>query len=461
MKILLTACHIQRGPEAFPLAQLLLKKYCEQNSIHNISIEIFDFYLSSQIHEVIEVILNKNIDILGIGVYLWNSNYYIELAKKLKQIKPEIIIVAGGPETRLNYTNFLKIIDYTIQGEGEHVFLQLIDKIISNSHILIPGLNTGDTQYIKDLSTLSSPYIDNGIDYSTYDGLLWELSRGCPFSCSFCFESKGIQGVRYYSLEKISKELLCFTRTDIKQIFVLDPTFNTDLERAKKILNLIIKTKTRIHFHFEIRAEFIDEELAILFSRINCSIQIGIQSTNITALKTVNRNLNPQKFKEKISILSKYNLAFGLDLIYGLPNDTFEDFKNSMEYVLNLQPNNLDIFPLSVLPGTKLFDQSKDLKLSFSISPPYTLISNETFTKQMMSDSAKLAKSCDFIYNKCKSTGWLMQVCQELKISQVDFIDRFSYSLFNFDSSNPVKYLKSFIEKNFSKGNLSLILRYY
>ena len=166
-------------------------------------------------------------------------------------------------------------------------------------------LNPGkDQQPVMDLNSLPSPFLTGTIDPCRYSGLLWELSRGCPFKCGFCFESRGVAGVRQISLERIRKELELFEEKKVNQVFVLDPTFNSDIKRAKKILRMILKTAPLIHFTFEIRAEFIDSEIAGLFAGVHCSLQVGLQSAHPEVLANVNRTIDTVKYAEKIALLN-------------------------------------------------------------------------------------------------------------------------------------------------------------
>lgn len=73
-------------------------------------------------------------------------------------------------------------------------------------------------------------------------------------------------------------ELRHFVAQQVSQVVVLDLTFNQDVTRAKAILRLIARIAPQIHFHFEVRAEFIDAEMARLFAGIIRSLQIGLQS---------------------------------------------------------------------------------------------------------------------------------------------------------------------------------------
>ena len=137
-------------------------------------------------------------------------------------------------------------------------------------------------------------------------------------------------------------------------------------------------------YYFEARAEFIDRELAREFTKIPCALQIGLQSANEDVLKLVNRPWDKKKFLKGISILNEEGVTFGLDLIFGLPGESFGSFRDGMDFALSLYPNNLEVFCLSVLPGTDLFDRAEGLGLEWEKDPPYHVIKNKQFSIEDM-----------------------------------------------------------------------------
>ena len=254
---------------------------------------------------------------------------------------------------------------------------------------------------------------------------MWELARGCPFKCSYCYESKGDKKVEYFSFDRIKEELDLFVKNDIKQIFVLDPTYNVDKNRAIKLLDYIRQKAKKIFFHFECRAEFISDELAKAFSKINCSLQIGLQSASEEVLKTVNRNFNKKDFVKKISILNNYGIVFGFDLIYGLPKDNYEGFKNSIDFAISLYPNHIELFCLSVLPGTALYDDASKLNLTYKTNPPYHVIESDTFSKSDLEKSKKISYACNLFYSQGRAVSWFNSLLHLLKMKASLFFEEF------------------------------------
>jgi radical SAM superfamily enzyme YgiQ (UPF0313 family) len=402
---------------ALPLASGNLKAYVDQYSRkHKLGwkTRILDYNLDTPEDLILERVFEDEVPIVAITVYLWNRKRMESLCRAIRQQRPEAIILAGGPE--MERPGELKsLLDWTLSGEGEVGLVQILEAL---GKFDFPAQRPGrdfftstDTlrtqRQICPLEDLPSPYLSGTIDLESRNSALWELSRGCPYRCSFCYESRGVGGVRYFPRERLERELDLFVEKGIHQIFVLDPTFNARKDRAKEILLMLALKAPEIHFTLELRTEQIDEELAELLSRIHCSVQIGLQSANPKALESVNRKLDPQDYSEKISLLHQSGVSYGLDLIYGLPRDSYSEFLSSLDYALSLQPNHLDIFPLAVLPGTKLKDTADSYSLVYSRETPYLVSSSPDFSLSEMEKARGIAEAVELFYNRGRAVSWL------------------------------------------------------
>ena len=473
LKLLIVSIHIKESPQAMPLAAALLKAQLDSVSEikKNVETSLHEYYLENSAEYIAEKTCEISPNIIGFSTYLWNNQLVTKVCSIIKTNFPDIILFAGGAEATALPVKLLKSapFDFVIKGEGELVLTEVIKNILTEKdYNTVPGVfakgelneNKDSQNPVSNLNDIPSPYLTGIIDIKKYSGLLWELSRGCPFKCSFCFESRNVAGVRELSLDRLQKELELFELNKVTQIFVLDPTFNRNVTRVKKILQMIIKTTPQIHFIFEVRTEFIDREMVKLFSMLNCSLQIGLQSAIPEILSTVNRKFDPDKYIEKISMLNYSGIIFGLDLIYGLPGDTIDGFKYSLDYALSLQPNHLDIFPLAVLPGTELYENAKSFNLNYNQNPPYTLISSPTFFEHNMNEANSLKNSCDIFYNKGGATGWMFMITETLEINPSTLLTDFA----NYLSSNNITNVEndeitlaqsSFVKILFDKYNQS------
>ena len=272
----------------------------------------------------------------------------------------------------------------------------------------------------------ASPYLDGTLDVAKYGGALWELARGCPFKCSYCYESKGEKKIAYFPMERLEKEIELFAKKNISQVFVLDPTYNASKERAIKMLKIIEKKAPGMFFYFEARAEFIDRELARAFARIPCCLQIGLQSANPEVLKNVHRTLDKKKFEKNIGFLNEEGVTFGFDLIYGLPGDNFAGFCQSIDFALGLYPNNLELFCLSVLPGTDLHDAAQGFGLEWESVPPYHVLRTPQFGEKDLAKAEKLALATNLFYTKGRAVAWFNSILYVLHEKPSEFLKEFT-----------------------------------
>lgn len=427
MKIVFVSVHIKKSPLSFPLSAALLTSAVKNNSLLSglYETEITDLYLQDSINEAADKIIKSGADIAGFSVYIWNRYYILKLISKIKKIAPGITVIAGGAEVTADPDFFAlqSEIDWIANGEGEE---EIVNYLTHLSDGKIFPVNTEKRLSVQNTEKIPSPLIDGTIDISKYDGILWELSRGCPFKCDFCFESRGTDRVRKFPIERIEKELKIIIESGIEQVFVLDPTFNIDRKRAVQILKSIKNTAPDIHFTFEARSEYIDTETARLFSEITCSVQIGLQSSNPEVLNNVNRSLDKADFYNKILLLHEEGCVYGFDIIYGLPGASINTFLDSIDFAFSMVPNHIDIFPLAVLKGTTLYDKADKFNLNYLKSDPYTVVSTPSFSEDDMKKASEIAKGIDLFYNKGKAVSFLGILLENLDISPSDFFISFS-----------------------------------
>ena len=440
-KIICTTLLVEKSPQALPLGAACVasaikhypgtEKECQVKLI-SFTREDEKIQALKTDQEKADFIANRLLKekplIVCMSVFVWNRTIFELCAERLH--KQGVVIIAGGPEITAHPEIFENSFDYPVSGEGELKVPRLIEKILSSggkklSKNEILSCYKDTPAAIKDLSLLHSPYLDGTIDPTEFDGALWELARGCPFKCSYCYESKGEKTVRLFPQERIDKELELFARKKLSQVFVLDPTYNANKERALTLLKKIAAKTPDTFYYFEARAEFIDRQLAKAFTKIPCALQIGLQSADENVLRRVNRPFNKKLFVKNIGILNQEGVTFGLDLIYGLPGESFASFRQGINFALSLYPNNLEIFCLSVLPGTELFDHAKELKLTFEKTPPYNIIKSESFSAEDKIKAEALAQACTYFYNDGRAVPWFLTICRSLKIKPAAFFEDF------------------------------------
>ncbi|MBO5731410.1 MAG: radical SAM protein [Treponema sp.] len=370
---------------------------------------------------------------LCFSLFVWNRTVLAQVAAIIQGKASEIPLIAGGPEVTAGAAD-KDPFHYLVCGEGDESVPNLLRQLLQKETAVAGASKTdSDLPPRKIFSpranqeNLPSPYLTGTLNPAEYqNGALWELARGCPFKCAYCYESKGEKTVAYFPLERIRQELDFFAKQKVSQIFVLDPTYNAKKERAVEILKLIRQKAPNAFFHFECRAELLNPELVAAFSRISCSLQIGLQSARPEVLKLVARSINRKEFAGKIALLNKAGIIFGFDLIYGLPGDNLVGFKESIDYAISLYPNSLEIFRLSVLPGTTLFDQKQSLGLVAPETPPYLVESTPQFSAKDLDKAEELARATSYFYSRGRAVSWFHSLLKPLRCSPSVFFTRFT-----------------------------------
>lgn len=501
-KLICTTLLIEKSPQALPLGAACIASAVKNDSRTKgiYQVELFDFCREDP--EIRQILKDEDESAVGIyiakslvkrnpaailfSIYVWNHFSLEKAAEEIKKMYPDVITIAGGPEVTADPFVFSGF-DYATVGAGENATPELLSKIHKESLLKeynIPGVyflngkkrNVSDANYKNPPAralpclpkNLPSPYLDGTLDPSKYGGALWELARGCPFKCSYCYESKGENRVSYFPMERLEKEIDLFAKKKIPQVFVLDPTYNASKARALKMLSLIKKKTPDTFYYFEARAEFIDKELATAFSQAKCALQIGLQSADSQVLRNVHRTLDKKKFSRNIGYLNEAGVTFGFDLIYGLPGDTLKGFKNSIDYALSLYPNNLELFCLSILPGTDLHDEAKSFGIEWNQSPPYHVIKTPQFTEKNMAKAASLAQATNLFYTQGRAVSWFNCVVYHLHKKPSAFLGEFENFLtsknFVITANSDIKatkiriYQQEFVKNQFEQSHLSKYL---
>jgi radical SAM superfamily enzyme YgiQ (UPF0313 family) len=482
LSILLVSIHPYPSAQSIPLATAFLQSYLSAKMPPDAETDVrmVEFFPGQPLQEYVDVLTTFSPVAIGFSMYVWNRSLCCEIADSIRRKYPNIRLFAGGPEATADPSGVLQqsgCFDFLVIGEGEETFAAAYQAILKGQPLTgLSGIATLKDktlhllppQPVTDLDQIPSPWLSGTLDACRCSGILWQLSRGCGFSCDFCFDARGSAGVRRFSLQRIEEELKHFAKSRVSQIFVLDSTFNQDAQRAKTILRMIKKRAPLIHFHFEARSEFIDKEMAQLFAQIICSLQIGLQSSDPSVLKGIGRNFNRKDFEKRINMLNETGAVFGFDLMFGLPGDTLEGFGNSLDFALGLYPNHLDIFPLAILPGTALADRAEMLGLQYLSSPPYTLVSAPGFSPADMSSASRLANACDIFYTRGKAVAWFNSVVSATGTTPSLFLTQFGQWLeksygsdvreSDLDDSQIWQLQRSFVTQIFDSKQLKRLL---
>lgn len=333
--------------------------------------DIVEYTINMPVLNILSDITERDIDVIGFACYIWNIEMTLHVVALLKTVKPNIIIVLGGPEVSYVADEILHrapSVDYIVQGEGEEVFTTLIQHLSTYKTLenyTIDGIRGRDIYgqpcgsssvvEVKDLSVIPFPYTEEDMNDLAHKIIYYESSRGCPFSCQYCL-SGNKNTVRFFPQKRTISELQWFIDHHVKQVKFVDRTFNCAPMHHLPLMEFISQADTRTNFHLEMEAELMGEqEVSYLCNapKGRIQIEVGVQSTYPKTLQAIHRYNNWQHIKKVIRpIIESGNTHVHMDLIVGLPHETKKRFGLSFDDLFSLQPHALQIGFLKLLKGS-------------------------------------------------------------------------------------------------------------
>ena len=356
-----------------------------------------EYTIKESVSVIAEDIIANGYDIVGISVSIWNVAQSRELASILKEQNPNIIIIAGGPEVSYEPKFFIENwdIDYVISGEGEFVLRELLYALQDGGEVKVESVSSKNRiRYrpaqadINELIKYPSPYQlerDNADrkNRMTY----FETSRGCPYSCQYCLSSLE-KGVRYFPAEYVIDNLKYLIDSDVKQIKFLDRTFNLNRKHTSVVFDFLIDNhRPNLSCQFEIYADLMnDETIDYLNNNVPKDyfrFEIGIQSTHEPTNIAVQRRQDFPLLSGNIEkIMNGDVIDLHLDLIAGLPYETFDRFRKSFNDVFRLRAKEVQLGFLKLLRGTNLRRDAEFYGYVYDEEAPYEVISGKDISKE-------------------------------------------------------------------------------
>ena len=361
MKIALINYYLRLSdyPTRYSLATMRLGEYINSNGV---DVELLSISINEKkLDDFVYNNLKGKYDIVGISNYVWSKNITIQLAKAIRENAPEISVIIGGPEVQ--YIDLTKYEDELfILGEGEDSLLktiQFLERERKDIDFFEKNCNVFDKKHPERKMTKERLVYKNPL-FTKFkvidkDFLYYETSRGCLYNCGYC-GFKNRDNIELFDLEFVEEEIKRIGKIGFKEVFVIDANLGGTPERAKKILSMFAKYAPQSKLTIYLRPEFIDNEMIELLAKANLKeVRIGIQTTNDHIHKWIRSN-SIMHVSEELPKLSKHQIPWKAEFIIGLPGDTMEGLKKSLEFAANvLKPTEICCYPLTLIKDTPLY----------------------------------------------------------------------------------------------------------
>jgi radical SAM superfamily enzyme YgiQ (UPF0313 family) len=335
--------------------------------------------------EVRRILQKTDFDIVLTGGLIPVYKNIIGISAMLRDSNPDVTIIAGGsaamsvPDLLLTHSE----VDIICRGEGEVTVVELLRHLLEKTPGTlgdIPGISyksgrirneivsTPDRPLIKDLDTesilpaydllpmdiyLSNPVVGMGKDIDFIS------SRGCPYSCSFCYQPWG-RKFRGHSVDFIIRSLL-FLKENYAIDFVSfqDDEFMANKARVYEFCEKKQQVLPDLLWSCTGRANIIaaDEKVVPVMKKAGCVlISYGFESGSQRILDSMNKKITIRQMEETIRISRKNNLPIPASFIIGMPGEDADSCKETLDFCLR---NNLPLDSLmfaTPYPGTRIFD---------------------------------------------------------------------------------------------------------
>lgn len=187
---------------------------------------------------------------------------------------------------------------------------------------------------------------------------LLETSRGCPHSCSYCYQ--GMYGWRQYRrkpLEKVLNEIDIIVNTSgPKSLFFIDLEFTLDRSFVQKICSHIIEKGYRLRWSCQTRADTVDRELLKKMKEAGCRlIHYGVETGSERILASINKKIRLADIREGISATKVSGIETACFFMFGFPGETLSDMEETIKLALELNPTYASFHIASPYPGTALY----------------------------------------------------------------------------------------------------------
>lgn len=341
-------------------------------------------------------IVERRPDVLALTLYVWNVGRSLFLAANVKRALPETLVLVGGPEVTMDNAWVLRhpAVDAGVFGEGEsRIASMLLALSLRADASAIPGtfvkrgkepMLNRSTALPWDLDAAAYPYVDGRIQPSRDGTLFLETVRGCPYHCRYCYYHKAFQGIRGHADSNIARvlDLAYSPASPVRELYLMDPTFNGRAGFRTLLKDLAVRREQKdVLLHTELRADLLTrEDVALLKDAGLASAEVGLQTTNITALREAGRTGDPAKVARGVALLKDAGIDVTTGIILGLPEDTPERFTRTLQWLEQTAAYSVvHPFVLAVLPGTDFRASALSLGLEYDPRPPYYVKSTPTF----------------------------------------------------------------------------------
>jgi radical SAM superfamily enzyme YgiQ (UPF0313 family) len=372
---------------------------------------MLEFDISQRAVDVVERILEQAPTVVGVGVYIWNAAESLAVVASLKRVRPDVIVVLGGPEVSYETEQqaIVALADYVITGEADLAFGELCAKLLEGTRPVqkvvpaqLPEFERKPGGLLQG-TTLALPYAFYTDADLAHRVVYVEASRGCPFKCEFCLSSLDVP-VRNVPIDAFLAEMQKLLDRGLRQFKFVDRTFNLNLNISRAILEFFLARYTPgLFLHFEMIPDRLPEALRTVIARFPAGalqFEVGVQTFNEHVSARISRKQDNETRADTLRFLREQTgVHVHADLIVGLPGESIDSFGSGFDRLVALRPQEIQVGMLKRLRGTPIVRHAAEFAMVYAPHPPYEVLRTREIDFPAMQRMRRFARYWDLIAN--------------------------------------------------------------
>jgi len=371
--------------------------------------------------------------VVALSLYVWNVVACHQLAMMIRQLMPEVLVLAGGPEVadRAQFVESFPGFDVLVEGDGELPLRRILVAIQSGRSLDgIPNVSYRgpDGRFVhnptklefEDMDALPNFYAD--VPERLRGNAFFLTARGCSNHCTYCLWAK--QGLRKRSDEKMLAELETIVAGPCDHIVVWDYDLLDLYVRKPDVLDAmcaILAHNPKMTTEFFVNTELLlHPVLPDLIRRMNVvRVNVGLQSGHPETLRLVGRPWAIASIDTLFQVPDDLKPYLVVELIYPLPGETLDTYLGTIERLIAAGYFRLQLFPLMVLRGSAIQRSARSLGLRYMKQPPYFCYETPTVSRD---DRMAMAAVAFVLSSLCEAPAqsWLQKKVQTWVCSHPD-----------------------------------------
>jgi anaerobic magnesium-protoporphyrin IX monomethyl ester cyclase len=341
--------------------------------------ELFDNRIKNWPEQTVKkYIIRQSPDVLVISSNFTSPAYLLSFCRQLKSVLKKTVILVIGPVVTYNKKKILfknSPIDLALGGEAEVETADFITRFNSDSYKLDALFQDFNNRPIASLANLDSlPFLD----FSPRDFLYYpfiyplriykkvntaymEASRGCRHRCIFCSQyirKSYTANLRFKTPRRIIEEMRHLTSKGANFISFEDDNFSSSRRHLLNVCTEIKKAGLKVKWAAQVRVDEVDKEILQEMKEANCEfLQFGVESASSRLLTLLKKTDSPYEWPKKCKDVFKLCREIGIStcalFIIGIPTETKQDFRQTVDLALNLNPDLVKIHFFYFYPGSK------------------------------------------------------------------------------------------------------------